>query len=131
MTNRFGRRFGSKVAVLHSRLTQRQRWNEWNRIRCGDATLVVGARSAIFAPVDALGLIVIDEEQEHTYQSETKPGIMRVPLLDYAARYQRHPGSRLSHSCSGNLLPDNGGQVYTLQLADRPGSAILPSNTNC
>ena len=127
MTNRFGRRFGSKVAVLHSRLTQRQRWNEWNRIRCGDATLVVGARSAIFAPVDALGLIVIDEEQEHTYQSETKPryhagAIARLRTRDTNAILVLGSATPAVETYYRTTV----GKSTLLQLADRPGSAILP-----
>jgi len=70
---RFQSRFGETVAVLHSRLSDGERFDEWRRIRLGKARLVVGARSAVFAPVENLGLIVIDEEHETSYQSETIP----------------------------------------------------------
>ena len=69
----FRNRFGPRTAVLHSHLTDGQRCDEWRRIRMGDARVVVGARSAIFAPVERLGLIVIDEEHEQTYLSDRHP----------------------------------------------------------
>ncbi|MFP4431235.1 MAG: primosomal protein N' [Spirochaetaceae bacterium] len=67
------RRFGDTVAVLHSRLTASQRLTEWNRIRREEARFVVGARSAVFAPVPRLGAIVIDEEHEGSYKSGNVP----------------------------------------------------------
>lgn len=69
----FRNRFGPATAVLHSRLTDGQRYDEWRRIRLGEARVVVGARSAVFAPVDKLSLIVIDEEHEQTYLSDKHP----------------------------------------------------------
>ena len=67
------RRFGEKCAVLHSRLTPSKKLAEWRRILRSEATVVVGARSAVFAPVRRLGLIVIDEEHESTYKSGSAP----------------------------------------------------------
>lgn len=67
------RRFGEMTAVLHSRLTPSQRMEEWKRIRRGDARFVIGARSAVFAPVLNLGLIIIDEEHETSYKSGSHP----------------------------------------------------------
>ncbi len=66
-------RFGGTVAVIHSRLTQSQRLQEWQRIARGDARFVVGARSAVFSPVVRLGLCIIDEEHESTYKSNASP----------------------------------------------------------
>lgn len=65
--------FGERVAVLHSRLSLGERMDEWKRIRRGEARVVVGTRSAVFAPVEGLGLIVIDEEQEQAYKAEASP----------------------------------------------------------
>ncbi|MBO5868329.1 MAG: primosomal protein N', partial [Oscillospiraceae bacterium] len=65
--------FDNKVAVLHSSLPATERYDQWKRIRSGDATVVVGTRSAIFAPCRKLGLVIIDEEQEHSYRSENSP----------------------------------------------------------
>lgn len=69
----FQRRFGDQVAVFHSGLSLGERMDEWKRVRRGKAKIAVGTRSAVFAPVEDLGLIVIDEEQEHTYKSESSP----------------------------------------------------------
>lgn len=69
----FSARFGPKVAVLHSSLSMTRRLDEWRRIREGGADIVVGTRSAVFAPLSDIGLIVVDEEQEHTYHSESAP----------------------------------------------------------
>lgn len=69
----FSAHFGDNVAVLHSSLTTGERYDEWKRIRSGSVSLVIGTRSAVFAPVKNLGLIIIDEEQEYTYKSENAP----------------------------------------------------------
>jgi len=70
---RFADRFGDTVAVLHSRLSVGQRHDEWRRLRSGQARVCVGPRSAVFAPVDALGLIVVDEEHDASYKHEGDP----------------------------------------------------------
>ncbi len=73
MIQRFVGRFGQEVAILHSRLSDGERSNQWYKIKQGMVKVVVGARSAIFAPFEKLGLIIIDEEHEHTYKSEKTP----------------------------------------------------------
>ena len=72
MVARFRRRFGLNAAVLHSRLSDGERYDEWRRIREGEARVVIGARSAVFAPLENLALVVVDEEHEASYQSETQ-----------------------------------------------------------
>ncbi len=69
----FCRRYGERVAVIHSSLSQGERLDAWKRIRGGEVDLVIGTRSAVFAPLDNIGMIVIDEEHEHTYKSESDP----------------------------------------------------------
>lgn len=73
MLRTFSSHFGDEVAVLHSSLSVGERYDEWKRIRSGKAHLVIGTRSAVFAPVQDLGLLIIDEEQEETYRSENSP----------------------------------------------------------
>ncbi len=73
MVTRFVSRFGKKIAVLHSALSQGARADEYKRIKRGDATVVVGARSAIFAPLKNIGVIVVDEEHETSYKAENAP----------------------------------------------------------
>ncbi|MBR3741499.1 MAG: primosomal protein N' [Clostridia bacterium] len=69
----FRSRFGNAMAVLHSRLSPGERFDEWRRIRQGDARIVIGARSAVFAPLENLGVIIVDEEHEQTYLSDRFP----------------------------------------------------------
>lgn len=71
--NLFHKRYGKKIAVFHSALSVGQRADEWKRVKNKEANIVIGTRSAIFAPFDNIGLIIIDEEQEHTYKSEMSP----------------------------------------------------------
>ena len=73
MLSTFSAHFGEQVAVLHSSLSIGERYDEWKRIRRGEARLVIGTRSAVFAPVRDLGVLIIDEEQEETYKSENSP----------------------------------------------------------
>lgn len=70
---RFTARFPDRVATLHSNLTVRERYSEWLRVRSGEASVVVGSRSAVFAPIPQLGLIVVDEEHEWSYKQEQTP----------------------------------------------------------
>ena len=72
--DRFIARFGEeRIAVLHSKLSVGERYDQWNKIHQGKAKVVIGARSAIFAPVSNLGIIIIDEEHDSSYKSETNP----------------------------------------------------------
>ncbi|MDD4690362.1 MAG: primosomal protein N', partial [Eubacteriales bacterium] len=73
MVERFVGRFGQRVSVLHSSLSAGERFDEWQKILSGEVSLVVGARSAVFAPFNNLGVIIMDEEQENTYKSESNP----------------------------------------------------------
>lgn len=69
----FAAHFGQEVAVMHSSLRITERYDAWKRIRAGQARVVLGTRSAVFAPAQELGLLIVDEEQEHTYKSENSP----------------------------------------------------------
>ncbi|MBQ1281415.1 MAG: primosomal protein N', partial [Oscillospiraceae bacterium] len=73
MLETFSSYFGDAIAVLHSSLSAAERYDEWKRVRAGEARLVIGTRSAVFAPVEDLGLFIIDEEQEDTYKSGSAP----------------------------------------------------------
>ncbi|MCI2057167.1 MAG: primosomal protein N' [Oscillibacter sp.] len=73
MMRRFSSYFGTQVVMLHSALKLSERYDQWKRIRRGDVSVVLGTRSAVFAPLENLGLIVLDEEQESSYQSENPP----------------------------------------------------------
>jgi primosomal protein N' (replication factor Y) len=89
---RFSERFGDTIAVLHSRLTVAQRREEWRRLRVGEARVCVGPRSAVFAPIERLGLIVIDEEHDASYKHEGDP---RYDARTVAARRAHDRGALL------------------------------------
>jgi primosomal protein N' (replication factor Y) len=124
---RFQARFGDTVAVLHSNLSDGERYDEWQRIRSGAARVVVGARSAIFAPVEALGLIIIDEEHEGSYKQDKQPR--------YHARAVAEARARLE-GCSlilGSATPSLesyvaalSGRYSLLEMPDRVASRPLP-----
>lgn len=73
MVKRFYSRFGDQIAILHSNLSAGERYDEWRRLKRGEARIAIGARSAVFAPVNNLGLIIIDEEHENTYKQGEYP----------------------------------------------------------
>ena len=73
MMDRLKREFSNNVALLHSRLTTKERKEEWNAIKSGNKKVVIGARSAVFAPVQNLKYIILDEEHETTYKQESNP----------------------------------------------------------
>ncbi|MDR0426579.1 MAG: primosomal protein N' [Clostridiales bacterium] len=88
----FRGRFGQKVALLHSGLSAGERFDEWRRLLSGEAVVAVGARSAVFAPVQNLGLLIIDEEHDHSYISESNP---RYHTIEVAKRRARLSGCPL------------------------------------
>ncbi len=83
----FSSRYKNNVAVLHSALSMGERYDEWKRISSGQAKVVIGTRSAVFAPVNNLGLVIIDEEQEHTYKSEMSPRYNAKEVARFRCRY--------------------------------------------
>ena len=91
VTQRFKARFKDVVAVLHSRLSQGEKYDEWRRIINGHAKIVVGARSALFAPFKNLGLIVIDEEHEKSYIQDTNPKYDAISVATFRAKYNNCP----------------------------------------
>ncbi len=83
----FKARFGEDVAILHSGLSAGERFDEWQRIRQGDAKIVVGARSAIFAPIQNVGIIIIDEEHDGSYKSESNPRFETHDIAIFRAKF--------------------------------------------
>ena len=123
----FHARYGDRVAVFHSGLSDGERLDEWKRVKQGLATIVVGTRSAVFAPFSDLGLIIMDEEQEHTYKSDQSP---RYHARDIAKYRCAQNGALLvlasaTPSFETYTAARNG--KYTLSvLKDRFGTAELP-----
>ena len=91
MTNRFLARFGSVVAILHSKLSIGERYDEWEKIQKGEAKIIIGARSAIFAPVNNIGIVIIDEEHDMSYKSETQPRYNAKEIAKYLCKKANIP----------------------------------------
>lgn len=124
---RFRRYFGEDVAVLHSGLSMSERMDEWKRIKNGKARIAVGTRSAVFAPVEHLGLIVMDEEQESSYKSEKSP---RYHARDVARmRAAHHKALLLLASATPSIesyYRACQGKYALVSLKNRYGNAKLP-----
>ena len=128
MIQTFSSHFGDDVAVLHSSLSVGERYDEWKRIRSGKARLAIGTRSAVFAPCENLGLIIIDEEQEETYKSENSP---RYHARDIAKYRCARSGALL---LLGSATPDivsmykaQTGQYAYFSLKNRYNEQQLPA----
>ncbi len=88
ITDRFIARFGAdNIAILHSKLTMRERFDEWVRIRRGEAKIVIGARLGVFAPLENIGVIIMDEEHEATYKSDQTPKYETVDIAYKRSKY--------------------------------------------
>ena len=124
---RFVARFGNDIAILHSKMTISQRKEEYKRIKTGKVNIVIGARSAIFAPLDNIGLIIIDEEHDTSYYSQTKP---KYSTKDIAAYICKEAGAVL---VLGSATPEIStynkavnGNVELFEMKKRAANASLP-----
>ena len=123
----FYSKFGDKVAVFHSALSAGERIDEWQRVKNGEASIALGTRSAVFAPVKNLGLIVIDEEQEHTYKSEMAPKYHAREVAKFRAVYNNALLLLCSATPSVETFKNAKDGKYSLvTLKKRYGGAVLP-----
>ena len=119
--------FGDTVAVFHSGLSMGERMDEWKRVRSGQAKIVVGTRSAVFAPVQALGLIVMDEEQESTYKSESSPRYHAREIAKFRASYNKAYCLLCSATPSvESYFMAKSGRYRYHALLNRYGDALVP-----
>ncbi|MBM6676720.1 primosomal protein N' [Olsenella uli] len=132
---RFRSRFGDEVAVLHSRLSAGERFDQWDLVRSGAARVVVGARSALFAPLADPGLIIIDEEHEGSYKQDKSP---RYHAREVAAELARLRGAALVLGSATPSLESlercragefRGARWTRVEMPERPGAAVLPRVT--
>ena len=127
MVARFQNRFGDKIAALHSALSEGEKYDEWRRIARGEVSIVIGARSAIFAPLKNIGVIIIDEEHSDSYkQSDMNP---RYNAKDVAfMRGEYHQASVILGSATPSLESmARAGKLYTLlRLPHRINGKVLP-----
>ncbi len=123
----FCKRYGSNVAVFHSALSVRERLEEWKRVKSGKAKIVIGTRSAVFAPLENLGLIIVDEEQEHTYKSEQTPRYSAIDVAKFRAAY--HNCLLILASATPSVesyAAAQSGKYELCTLTKRYGNAVLP-----
>lgn len=128
MVERFRRRFGDAVVVLHSSLSQTERYVAWTALRRGVAQVVVGARSAVFAPVRHLGLVIIDEEHENTYKQEDDPKYHTREVALWRGQY--HGAVVVMGSATPaveSFYRALQGDYQLLTMADRVGRQPLPT----
>ncbi len=119
--------FGSRVAVIHSALSEGEKRDAWKRIRRGEVDVVIGTRSAVFAPLDNLGMIVIDEEQEHTYKSDMSPKYHTKDIARFRAA--KNGALMLLASATPSLesfYKASTGTYSLVSLDERYGGAVLP-----
>ncbi len=128
MVERFKGRFGNDVAVLHSRLSLGERYDQWKLIKDNKIKVAVGARSAVFAPFERLGLIIIDEEHENTYKSEVTP---KYHARDVARERCRFSNAILLY---GSATPSvetyykaKNAQINLVEITDRANNMIMPA----
>ncbi len=125
MVERFKGRFGNRVAVLHSRLSHGERYDEWRKIVRREVSVVIGARSAVFAPFTKIGLIIIDEEHESTYKQEESP---KYHARDVAiARASEHGAAVVLGSATPSLesMYRTGREAVLSATPDRPAFELL------
>ena len=120
--SRFDSRFGDRVAVLHSRLAAGQRRDEWHRLRCGEARICVGPRSAAFAPISGLGVIVCDEEHDSSYKQDGDP---RYDAREVARRRAAEAGA-VAVFGSATPRPESWCELERLELSRRVDGRPLP-----
>ncbi len=123
----FHKRYGSIVAVIHSGLSMGERNDEYKRIDRGEAKIVIGTRSAVFSPCHNLGLIVMDEEQEHTYRSERTPRYNAKDVARFRAKYNNALFLMSSATPSIETYSNALKGKYTLcEIDERYGDSVLP-----
>ena len=128
MIERFIARFDKeRIAVLHSKLSIGERYDEWNKIKENKADIIIGARSAIFAPVQNLGIIIIDEEHDSSYKSEATPKYNAIEIANKIAKEEKIP------IVLGSATPDittyykaEKGEITKLTLTKRANNSNLP-----
>ncbi|MBO7508529.1 MAG: primosomal protein N', partial [Clostridia bacterium] len=123
----FKSKFGDDIAILHSGLSVRERFDEWFRIFNGEAKIVVGARSAIFAPIKNIGIIVIDEDHDTSYYSESNPRYSTIEVAKFRAKFNN------ASLVLGSATPDVErcslackGEYKLLEMPERVNKAPMP-----
>jgi primosomal protein N' (replication factor Y) len=127
MVDRFLARFGDCISVLHSKLSAGERYDQWQKIKLGKSKIVIGARSAIFAPINNLGIIIIDEEHDSSYKSDQTPRFNAKEIAKFLSNQNNIP------LVLGSATPDISnfqrakmGKIEIIKLAKRANNSNLP-----
>lgn len=127
IVGKFISRFGNVIAVLHSKLSDTERYDEYRKITQGDAKIVIGTRSAIFVPFTDIGVIIIDEEHTSSYKQDNHPRYNAKDIAEWRSRYHNCPVVMGSATPSLEAFARAGNRVYKLlTLTNRVGVSTLP-----
>ena len=127
MLSQLRARFKENVSILHSGLSAGERFDEWWRLRSGEAKIAIGARSVIFAPLENVGLIVIDEQHDASYESESSPRYSTIEIADFRADYN---GAKIIMGSAtpsvGDFLKAEKGEYELIKMAKRINKSQMP-----
>ena len=127
IVGKFISRFGNVISVLHSKLSDSERYDEYRKITDGEAKIVIGTRSAIFVPFNNIGVIIIDEEHTSSYKQDNNPRYSAVNVAEWRSKYHNCPLVLGSATPSLESFAKAGNHVYKLlSLTERAGGSVLP-----
>jgi primosomal protein N' (replication factor Y) len=130
MINRFYERYGDNVAIFHSRLSNGEKYDEYQKVIKGEVKIVLGTRSAIFAPVNNLGIVIIDEEQSESYHQESTPRYSAVDMAKFRCAYNKCPLVLGSATPTLESFVRAKSETYELiSMPNRVNNQILPKIT--
>lgn len=127
IVGKFISRFGNVISVLHSKLSDSERYDEYRKITDGEAKIVIGTRSAIFVPFTNIGVIIIDEEHTLSYKQDNNPRYSAINVAEWRSKYHNCPLVLGSATPSLESFAKAGNHVYKLlSLTERAGGSVLP-----
>lgn len=127
IVGKFISRFGNVISVLHSKLSDNERYDEYRKITNGESKIVIGTRSAIFVPFTNIGIIIIDEEHTSSYKQDNNPRYSAINVAEWRSKYHNCPLVLGSATPSLESFAKAGNHVYKLlSLTERAGGSVLP-----
>ena len=128
IVGKFISRFGNVISVLHSKLSDSERYDEYRKITNGESKIVIGTRSAIFVPFANIGVIIIDEEHTSSYKQDNNPRYSAINVAEWRSKYHNCPLVLGSATPSLESFAKAGNHVYKLlSLTERAGGSVLPN----
>lgn len=128
IVGKFISRFGNVISVLHSKLSDNERYDEYRKITNGESKIVIGTRSAIFVPFNNIGVIIIDEEHTSSYKQDNNPRYSAINVAEWRSKYHNCPLVLGSATPSLESFAKAGNHVYKLlSLTERAGGSVLPN----